>query len=116
MVENLKLRNIIQCLHPVTHDTGSDIFTVVNIVIMVLWNMAQFSLIIMCRGICVTNIQVLDQMIGFIGTSVIISVNYNQYSAIADLHNLQFTVTHALGFSVFSSCVLVMELKESHCD
>jgi hypothetical protein len=28
--------------------------------------------------------------------------NYRQYSAIADLHTLQFTVTHALGFSVFS--------------
>jgi hypothetical protein len=36
---------------------------------------------------------------------------YKQYSAIADLHNLQFTVTHALGFSVFTSRILVMELN-----
>jgi hypothetical protein len=55
-------------------------------------------------------------MIGFIGTSVTISLNYNYCSAIADLHNLQINVTHALGFSVFTSRLLVTELKESHCD
>jgi hypothetical protein len=44
---------------------------------------------------------VLDQMIGFIGTSVIISFNYNEYSAIADLHTFQFAVAHALGFFIF---------------
>jgi hypothetical protein len=54
--------------------------------------------------------QGLERMIGFINTL------YNQYSAIADLHNLQFIVTHALGFSVFTSHILVMELKPSHCD
>jgi hypothetical protein len=32
-----------------------------------------------------------------------------QYSAIGDLHNLQFTTTHALGFSAFTSRVLVTE-------
>jgi hypothetical protein len=52
----------------------------------------------------------------FIATSVTFSLNHNQYSAIADLHNLQFTVTHALGFSVFSSRTLVTEIKLSHCD
>jgi hypothetical protein len=36
-------------------------------------------------------------MIGFIGTSVKISLNYNQYSAIADFHNLEFTAAQALG-------------------
>jgi hypothetical protein len=41
-------------------------------------------------------------MIGFINTLVTISLNYSQYSDIADLHNLQFTVAHPLGFSVFS--------------
>jgi hypothetical protein len=41
---------------------------------------------------------------------------YKQYSIIADLHNLQFTVTHALGFSHFTSRTLVVELKQSHCD
>jgi hypothetical protein len=50
-------------------------------------------------------------MIGFIGTSVTIALNYNQYGAITDLHNLQFTVTHALGFSVFTSRTLATELK-----
>jgi hypothetical protein len=55
-------------------------------------------------------------MIGFISTSVTISLNYNQYNAIADLHNLQFTVTHAVGFSVFISRLLATELKQSHCD
>jgi hypothetical protein len=37
--------------------------------------------------------------------------DYNQYSAIADLHNLQFTVEHALGFSVFISRVLATDLN-----
>jgi hypothetical protein len=55
-------------------------------------------------------------MIGFIGTSITTSLNFNQYSAIADLHNLQFAVTHALGFSVFTSRLPVTELKQSHCD
>jgi hypothetical protein len=50
-------------------------------------------------------------MIGFIGTSVTISLNYNQYNTIADLHTFQFTVTHALGYSLFTSRLLVTELK-----
>jgi hypothetical protein len=29
---------------------------------------------------------------------------------------IQFTVTHALGFSVFTSRILVTELKHFHCD
>jgi hypothetical protein len=37
--------------------------------------------------------------------------DYRQYSAIADLHTLQFTVTHALGFSVFISRVLATDLS-----
>jgi hypothetical protein len=41
--------------------------------------------------------------------------NYRQYSAITDLHNLQFTVTHALGFSVFTSHILATDLQQSHC-
>jgi hypothetical protein len=41
---------------------------------------------------------------------------YNQNSCIADLHNLKFTVAHAVGFSVFASRLLVTELKLSHCD
>jgi hypothetical protein len=38
---------------------------------------------------------------------------YKEYSAIADLHNLQFTVTHALRFPVSTSHRLVTELKVS---
>jgi hypothetical protein len=38
-------------------------------------------------------------MVGFIGILYIHTTrDYKQYSAIADLHTLQFTVTHALGF------------------
>jgi hypothetical protein len=54
--------------------------------------------------------RVLVRIIWFISTSVTISLNYNQYSAITDLHNLQFTVAHALGFSVSTSLVPVTEL------
>jgi hypothetical protein len=42
-------------------------------------------------------------MIGFISTSVISSLHHTYYNAIADLLNLQFNVTHAIGFSVFTS-------------
>jgi hypothetical protein len=37
--------------------------------------------------------------------------NYKKYSAIAVLHTLQFTVTHALGFSVFTSRILATDLS-----
>jgi hypothetical protein len=50
-------------------------------------------------------------MIGFVSTSVTISLNYNQYSAIADLHTFHFTVAHALGFSVFISRLLATDLN-----
>jgi hypothetical protein len=36
--------------------------------------------------------------------------DYMQYSAIAILHIFQFLVTHALGFSVFTSRILATEL------
>jgi hypothetical protein len=57
-----------------------------------------------CMGVRVT-------MIGFISTLVTISLNYNQYSAIADLHTLQFIVVHILGFSVSTSLLLATELN-----
>jgi hypothetical protein len=41
--------------------------------------------------------------------------DYRQYSAIADLHTLKFTFTHALGFSVFTSRILATDLYQSHC-
>jgi hypothetical protein len=53
-------------------------------------------------------------VIGFIGTSVTISLNYNQYSVIADLHTFQFTVAHALGFSVSTSRLLATDLNNGY--
>jgi hypothetical protein len=38
-----------------------------------------------------------------------------RYGAIADLHTSKFTVTHALGFSVFTSRILATDLSQSHC-
>jgi hypothetical protein len=40
-----------------------------------------------------------------------VTLSYNQYSAIADLHTLQFTVAHALGFSVSTSHILATDLN-----
>jgi hypothetical protein len=42
--------------------------------------------------------------------------DYEQYSTIADLHTSQFTVTHTLGFSVFTSCALATDSYQSHCN
>jgi hypothetical protein len=50
-------------------------------------------------------------MIGFIGTLVTISLNCNQCSAITDLHNLQFTVAHALGLSGSTSRLLATDFN-----
>jgi hypothetical protein len=50
-------------------------------------------------------------MIGFSSTSVTISLNYSQYNAIADLHTSQFTVAHALGFSISISRLLATDLN-----
>jgi hypothetical protein len=47
-------------------------------------------------------------MIGFISTSV---TKYNQHSSIPDLHTFQFTVAHALEFSVFTSRFLATDLN-----
>jgi hypothetical protein len=41
------------------------------------------------------------------------SRDYRQYSAVANLHTFQFTVTHALGFSVFTSRILATDLSQS---
>jgi hypothetical protein len=65
--------------------------------------------------------RVLIRMTGFISTSVTISFNYNKYSAITDLYNLQFTVAHALGFLVSTSRLLITDLNtetrtSDHCE
>jgi hypothetical protein len=60
----------------------------------------------------------LDWMIGFIApyTCTFTQLrNTGNYSAIAILHALQFTVAHALGFSVFTSRILATDLSQSHC-
>jgi hypothetical protein len=49
---------------------------------------------------------VLDWMIGFIDTLFTHLRTADNYSGLADLHTLQFTVTYALGFSVFTSLIL----------
>jgi hypothetical protein len=41
---------------------------------------------------------------------------YTQHSTITILHTIQFTVTHAPGFSVFASCILAVGLSQSHCN
>jgi hypothetical protein len=53
-------------------------------------------------------------MIGFIGTLVkplLITLKYRKYSAIANLHTLDITAAHALGFSVFTSRLLATDLN-----
>jgi hypothetical protein len=50
-------------------------------------------------------------MFGYIGTSVTISPNCNQYSAIAELHTFQFIVGHALGFPVSTSRFMPTDLN-----
>jgi hypothetical protein len=40
-----------------------------------------------------------------------ISLNYNQYSAIAVLHTFQFTVAHALEFLVSTSRILATDIN-----
>jgi hypothetical protein len=53
---------------------------------------------------------VLDWMSGFIDTLYTPLGTAGSYRAIADLHILQFTITHALGFSVFTSHILATDL------
>jgi hypothetical protein len=51
----------------------------------------------------------MDWMIRFIETLYTPLGSTGNYSAIADLHTLQFTVTHALEFSVFTSHILATD-------
>jgi hypothetical protein len=52
----------------------------------------------------------LDSMIGFIDTLFTQLGTTGNYSAIADIHTLQFIVAHALGFSVFTIRILATDL------
>jgi hypothetical protein len=58
----------------------------------------------------VTYRRVLDWKIGFIDTLYTQLGTSGNYSAIADIHNLQFTVIHSLGFSVFTSRIPATDL------
>jgi hypothetical protein len=53
----------------------------------------------------------LEWMTGFIDTFYIPLGITGNYSAIADLHTLQFTFKHALGFSVFTSHILATDFN-----
>jgi hypothetical protein len=50
-------------------------------------------------------------MIAFTGTSITISLNYNQYCAATNLHIFHLTVAHALLFSVSTSHLLTTDLN-----
>jgi hypothetical protein len=57
-------------------------------------------------------ITVLDRMIGFIDPSLYhLSLTYKPYSTIAELHTFQFTVVHALWFSIYTSHILATDLN-----
>jgi hypothetical protein len=58
----------------------------------------------------VRGLQVLDWMIWFIDILYIQLGTTGNYTAIVVLHTLQFTVTHELGFSVFTSRILATDL------
>jgi hypothetical protein len=53
-------------------------------------------------------------VVGFIVPYTFTTRDYRQYSSIAIVHTSQFTVTHALGFPVFTSRVLATDLSQSH--
>jgi hypothetical protein len=53
---------------------------------------------------------VLDWMIRFIDTLYTQLGTTGNYSAVANVHTLQFTVAHTLGFSFFTSRILATDL------
>jgi hypothetical protein len=72
--------------------------------------------IVTCRRFCAWLVRrVLDWRIRFIDTLYTELGTTGKYSAIAHLRTLHFTVTHALGFSVFTSRILPTDLSQSHC-
>jgi hypothetical protein len=66
--------------------------------------------IVTCKVLCAWLIRrVVDSMIRFIDTLYIQLGTTGNYIIITDLHNLQFTVTHAMVFSVFTSRILATD-------
>jgi hypothetical protein len=83
-----------------------------------LWSLQLHPLgIVTCCGCSWLRRRVLDRMIGLLGTLYTVRGTTVSYSAIAvPAHTLQFTVTHALGFSVITSRILATDLSQSHCN
>jgi hypothetical protein len=74
--------------------------------------------IVMCKGYAWRQWRVLFRMIGFIDTSVTSYLNYNQYNSYLQsiqpyrsFTHFQFTVAHALGFSISTSRLLRTDLN-----
>jgi hypothetical protein len=65
--------------------------------------------------VLVTTDGVLDWMIRFTDILYTELGTTGNYSAIADLHTLELTVTYALGFSVFTSRILATDFSQFHC-
>jgi hypothetical protein len=69
----------------------------------------------MCRAVQATKMIGSSSDNRFISTlvthSLLITFNYWQHSAVADLHNFQFTVVHALALSVSTSRLLATDLN-----
>jgi hypothetical protein len=62
-------------------------------------------------GVFMTYRRGLDWMIGFTDILYIQLRTTGNYSAIDDLHTLQFTVTHIPGFSVITSRILATDFN-----
>jgi hypothetical protein len=78
---------------------------------------AFYSYLFSRVGVCAWLIRrVLDWMIGFIDTLYTTLGTRGNYNAISGLHTSRFTVTHALGFSVFTSRILSTDLLQYHCN
>jgi hypothetical protein len=75
------------------------------------WTSLNWPRILSRVGCAQRKWRVLVRMIGFNSTLVTTSLNYSQYSDIADLHTLHFTVARTLGFSVSTSRLLATDLN-----
>jgi hypothetical protein len=56
----------------------------------------------------------MDWIIGFIALYIFATRDYRQYSAIPDLHILEFTVAYAVAFSDFTKLTLATDLSQYH--
>jgi hypothetical protein len=87
------------------HAFTSHIFYLVGLIIRIRWRVLNLKRIVTGSG--------LDDWIYW--HRIHSTRNYRQYGAVAILHTLQFTITHALGFSVSTSRILATDLSQSHC-